>query len=286
MMSNAVLGFPNLIGTATLSGGSFVASLPRDNLKDRIIRKVSRTTDLLSASTQVKIDLGVSKVVRVFGAFNHNCSIDATYRLRGSDDATFATTAFDSGVTDVWPAVFPHGTLEWEDDNWWDGKYTPEQISGYTTSFTKTLPEGVFARYWWLEVFDANNAAGYLDIGRLFLGRAWQPSLNMNYGASLGWETKTDVQEALSGTEYFQKRTPYRVKKFTLDMMPEDESFAQAFELQRQAGVDGEILFIHNPDGDPHALRRSFLGRLRQLSPIEYPYFNRNKLAFEIKELL
>lgn len=285
-MSNAMLGFPNLIDGATLSEGSFVTTLSRDNIKNRVLSKVARTSNATATSTRLKIDLGTSKIVRVFGAFNHNCTLDATYRLRASDDSTFSTTMFDSGVREVWPTVFPYGTLEWEDNNWWNGKYAEDSISGYTTSLITTTPTVVFARYWYLEIFDEGNPLGYIDIGRIFLGRVWQPSLNMNYGASLGWETKTEVQESLNGTEYFQRRNPYRVQKFTLDMMHEDETFAQAFEMMRRAGIDQEVLFIHDPDEATHALRRRFLGRMRQLSPIEYPYFNRNKLGFEIKELL
>ena len=34
------------------------------------------------------------------------------------------------------------------------------------------------------------------------------------------------------------------------------------------------------------AIRRQFLGRLLKLSPIEYPYYNTHKAAFEVKELL
>jgi hypothetical protein len=94
------------------------------------------------------------------------------------------------------------------------------------------------------------------------------------------------VTSARSGAEYFDEQIPARVERFTLDFMQEDEAFGRAFELQRQAGVHSEILFIHDPDDTVHALRRQFLSRLRALSPIDFPSFNLNGTAFELKELL
>jgi len=283
-----MIGFPNRVDSATLSGGSWSSSLPRSNLQSRVLGKVARTANVTTAATQFDIDLGSDMKVRVFAVVNHNFSLFATYRLRGSTVSNFASTVYDSGATfvDVWPVVYPSESLDWEDSNWWGGKYTAEQIEGYTRTLVVVLPANVTARHWRFEVNDTTNAAGYLDMGRVFIGPVWQPANNMSYGAANGWETKTDVQEALGGAEYFQRRTPYRVARFSLNWMSEDEGMANAFELQRRAGIDQDVLWIHDPDDTVHALRRQFLGRLRQLSPIEYPYPLTQSAGFEIKEIL
>ena len=97
---------------------------------------------------------------------------------------------------------------------------------------------------------------------------------------------KTDIQEALGGAEYFQRRTPFRVARFGLDWMTEDEGMSNAFEIDRRAGLDQEIFYIFDTADTVHALRRRFIARLRQLSQIEFPYQNVNKRAYEVKELL
>lgn len=285
-MSNMLLGFPNRIDSATLSGGSWSAGLPLANLQNRIIGKVARTANVTLAATQFDINLGSSKSIRALALVNHNLTLAAQYRIRGSTVNTFASNVYDSGWTDVWPAVFPSASLEWEDDNWWSGKYTAEQISGYTAALINICPSNELAQYWRVEINDTSNAIGYVQVGRVFIGAAWQPTVNMSVGATLGWETKTEAQEAIGGAEYFQRRTPYRVANLKIDVLSSDEAFANAFEIQRRAGIDQEVLFIHDPDDTVHALRRRFLGRLRQLSPIEYPYSTFNSAAFEIKELL
>lgn len=280
-----MLGFPNRIDASTISGGSWLAALPLANLKTRTFGEVARSTNLLLASTKFDIDLGSQRNIRALDFRNHNLSLQALYRIRGSDDPTFATSAVDSGWQSVWPTVYPFGSLDWEEDNWFTGTYTEEQRAGYMPSFTHILDANTLSRYWRVEFDDQANSAGYVQLGRVFIGPVWQPTRNMSFGNSLAVETDTAVQAAYSGSEFFDVKTPFRVVRFSLDWMDEDEALGTGFELLRRAGIDQEVLWIHDPSDTVHAIRRRFLGRFRQLSPIENPYVNVGKLAFEIKEL-
>lgn len=281
-----MIGFPNRIDGGTLSGGSWLAALPLANLQNRIIGKVARSSTDATADTKFDIDFAAEKNIRALSLTNHNCSINARYRIRASTVSNFATSVYDSGWLDVWPDVYTTDNLEWEDDNWWTCKYTDEQRAGYTAALIHILPANTLARYWRIEIDDTANAAGYVQVGRVFIGPAWQPTNNMSYGLQIAWETKTDIQEAMGGAEYFQRRTPYRVQNIVLDWLSTDEALSNAFEIQRRAGIDAEVLWIYDPDDTVHALRRRWLGRIRKLSPIEHPYLNINKVAFEIKESL
>ncbi len=286
-MQNLILAFPNRVDSGVLSGGNYAPALPLINLQNRVIGKIARTFDATLPSTQFDMDLVSSRVVRVIAIRNHNFSIVAKYRIRGSTVADFATNIYDSGWTDVWPTIYPYSTLEWEDDAFWTGKYSQEEIAGYTTELDHILPGAKIARYWRVEIDDTANTAGYLNMGRVFIGPAWQPSCNPEYNdTSLGWEPNTDIQTARGGTEYFQKHSPFRVAKLTLNWLTEDEAFAKAFEIQRRAGIDQELVFIHDPDDVNRSISRRFMCRMRQLSSIEYPYFSTNKTSFELKEIL
>jgi hypothetical protein len=218
--------------------------------------------------------------------WHHNLSTAAQYRIRLSQDPNFTSSLADSGWMDVWPTVYPFGTLPWGSPSWWTGKYAPDQIERYTGAVIHVLSGLTAARYLRVEISDTGNADGFVQIGRLFAADGWQPTRNMTYGASLAWEDRTQVQEALSGAEYFDARPMVRIARFGLDAMTESEAMSQAFEVQRAMGVSGEVLFIWNPDDTNHAQRRQFLGRLRTLSPIENPGPDRWKAPFEIKELL
>jgi hypothetical protein len=285
-MANCMLGFPNRADSAVLSGGAWVPTLSVSNLTDREIGLLARTTSAAPASSIIVIDLGASTKVQAISLRNHNLTLKARYRIVGSMTADFSVLSYDSGWADVWPEVYPWGSLEWEDDNWWSGKYTKEETEGYITELDHLLPQIKALRYWRIELSDPKNPAGFIEAGRLFIGPVWQPKINMAYGASLAWETSTTASAALGGAEYFQRRTPYRVGKFSLDFMEQDEAFSKAFEIQRRAGVDQEVLYIHDPADTVHSLRRRFIGRLRTLNPIEFPSVDIHTAAFEVKELL
>jgi len=282
---NVMFAFPNRADEATLSSGSWETTLPLANLQNRTLGVVARTTSDANASTKLDIDLTVARYILALSLVNHNASLDALIRVRGSTVSNFASNVYDSGWIDVWPTVYAFGDIPWGEINWWDGKYSEEERAGYTQTFTHVI-SATLARYWRVEIDDTANADGYIQIGRLFIGGGWQPSFNMLSSATLGWETSTEIQLAKSGAEYFQRRTSYRVVQFQLGHMPGDEGMSKAFELMRRAGTDAEVLYLFDPTDTLHALRRQFLGRLRKLSPIEFPYSSATRAGFEIKELI
>lgn len=285
-MANAIIAYGNLIDTATLSGGSWLSSLPLTNLQDRRIGKVGRSSNALVASTTFDIDFGITRLQRVFALVGHNFTTAARYRFRFGDDATFATSTVDSGWVDVWPIVYPYGSLPWESGSFWTGRYSEEEIEGYNAT-TVYIADAVFsARYVRVEIDDEDNADGYVQIGRAFAASAWQPTRNMVYGASLGFIDRTVVQEARSGAESFDVRPSPRIARFGLEAMDEDQAMALAFEIQRRLGTSGEILFVWDPSDTVNAIRRQFLGRLRVLNAIENAGPDRWRSPFEIKELL
>lgn len=283
-MANALIAFYNRIDAASVSGGSWLASLPLTNIQDPIIGRVARSADLNTNSTQFDADIGADRLVRVVALVGHNLSLTAEYRVRGATDSGFTTVVVDSGWQEVWPPVYASTSLNWQAPNWWGGRYLPDEIEGFTWTKIFVADTSYNVRYWRVEMSDPDNAEGYVQVGRVFIGDAWQPELNILYGYGLRWETKTQIREALSGSEYFDRRTPYRVVGFTTEAMDVDEAFGNAFEIQRRAGLDGEVVFMLDPDDTLHALRRQYLGRLRELSPIENPYPDLHRTAWEIKE--
>ncbi len=286
-MANTLICFPNRADQATLSGGAWEATLPRANLQHRTLGKVARTSSDAASATQFDIDLGVERFIRALALVNHNISLDGLIRIRASTVSNFASTVYDSGWHDVWPTVYAFGEVAWGEINFWDGQYSDEERAGYTAAYAHILTSAAQARYWRVEIDDTANADGYIEIGRLFIGDGWQPTYNMSYrGAGIGWETGTEAQLARSGAEYFDRRTPHRIVRFILDWMSEDDGMSRASELFRRAGVDQEVFYAFDPSDTVHALRRQFLGRLRTLSQIEFPYYSTTSAGFEIKELL
>lgn len=285
-MANATIGHSNFADTISYSGGSWAGSLPLTNLANRVQGIVARSSNLLTASTQFTGDLGAQNIIQAIYIVAHNLTLTARIRIRTSLVSNFATLVTDSGWIEAWPAVYQTEDLPWEADNWWEGTYTDRERQGYNWTRGVLFEDPEVVRYIKVEIDDQTNPAGYVQIGRLFCGEAWQFDTNMSYGASIGWETNTEVAEAVSGTEYFDRRTPKRAVSFTLNGMSEGEAMTKAFEVMRRAGIDGEVLFLWDPADTVNTLRRQFIGTFRELSRIENPYIERHRAAFSIKESL
>lgn len=308
-MANVLLAHPNITDTGTLSGGNWQIS--RDNLKDRQLSRVARTATASKADTQFTLDLGRSRLISVIAVVRHNLSTAAKWRVRVANNAGFTSTVYDNAVTVppdggpsllmdfatqtylawdpdwqlAWPTLFPTSVLEWEDDNFWAGSITEEERKEYPSLLLAVLPKPVAGRYLRVEVDDETNPDGYVEFGRLFVGSAWQPIYNANWGASIGWETDTGMQRAMSGQPYFDRKAGRRVTRFELGYLTKDEALGRIFEIQRKAGIDGELLLVWDKDDAIHLLRQSYLGRLRQLSPIARVMVGNHSNAFEIEEL-
>lgn len=293
-MANIILGFPNRVDSAVLAGGAWVEGLPLANLQDRALARVARTLDLEQTSTLFTVDLQQQRALRVLAFVAHNFSLSARITLVFSNAADFSSPILTI-TSDAWPSLsdgdWDLDALEWENDNFWLGTYLQEDIEGQTPTCSILLPDDILARYVKVLIDDSSNTSGFLQIGRLFIGSAFlQPRFNYSYGATLGYEDATNVDSALSGAEYFDRREPVRVMRFTLGYLSVDEGFGAALELTRRAGVSGEVFVIQKPDDRTYAATRSFLGRLRQLSPLEHLAMMSgggllHSMAFEIKEL-
>lgn len=286
-MANALIAYANRADDGTLSGGSWIATLPLTNLQQRTYGRVARSTNAALTSTKFALDLGAGKLSRTVALANHNFSLEAKVRVRCGNDATMATLVeYDSGWVSAWPAVYDTIDLPWEHESFWPGTYSEEERSGYRWTHIVSSPTTIGFRYMLVEIDDVNNLAGFVQIGRLFVGPAWQTKVNMSIGNGIGWESSSTSEEALSGGEYFDERQVYRVTRFTTGWMMEGEAMGSAFDIQRRSNTTREVVFQYDPADTLQALRRSYMGRLRQLTPIEHPTITTYSTGWEIKELL
>lgn len=277
-------GFNNLIDRSQLSGGSWLENLPLANLKNRTLARVARSTSAAPSATWFDIAAPVDQTWRALAFVNHNLSLSARYRVRASTTPTFASTTYNSGWLDVWPAVYSEDELLWEAVNWWEGTYTEDDRQGYIWTLIHRLPVSTTSPYVRVEFDDQLNPQSCVQIGRPFIGDGWTPSHNIEIGATLGWEDESDVQQAYGGAEFFGEQPRFRVGRVRIENIGDDEAYRQAFEMMRRVGITGEVLFMWDPSDTKHAIRRQFVGRFRQLSPIEHPYPLLDSVGFEIKE--
>lgn len=280
-MQNIILSYPNRADAATITGGSWSGALPVTNLANREVWKVARSTNALLASTKFNVDIGDQKPLRCFALANHNMSASATWRVTlgsttGGDDI------YDSGWISIWRMAF-NDIVEWESITWWTGVAGDEYLrSPYAAMHA--APDIYTARYLTIEVNDAANVDGYVQIGRLFAGGALQPTYNPVYGLQDGMTDLSTTDAAESGARWSTERRRIRNTSFVLGWVtPTEASYVQ--EMQRSLGTIGEVLYIPYPADMGESQRWGYIGRMSELSPIEYPHYRARSLPIKLEEI-
>lgn len=268
----------------SFSGGAWAASAPLANLADQRLAKVARSANALLASTICDVNVGQVYPVSAVGVFNHNLSLAAKVRLRGSRLADFSTLVYDSGWLDAWPTgQYPQSTLVFEDMRWWDGRATAEQRALFPRQLIHTPPTGQIVQYARFEFDDTANATGYVEFkAGVFSG--WQPANNREWGSQLGVNDPSIIVESLGQVRYTEKRKKQRTQRFALDELGNDEAMIYALETMLATGRTEECLYLHDPADSVHLNRHSFLCYLERLNAIEAAYFQGNKTVFDVIE--
>jgi hypothetical protein len=266
-VTSILIGYANYVDTATLAGGSWLSGFPLANLKDRRLALVARSTNALTTSTIITLDLGSAKRVRVVGLINHNLTVGATVTVEGSTSSSYSPIGITSGAALAWPT----GTVT--------------EATDYPRPTVGVALDGTY-RYWRISISNTSNPAGYVQLGRVFIADGWRPTINMQSGASLTMETDTTVERSLGGAEFFGERPLRRVMRFGLPPLPVAEAFGTGFEVMRRSATHEEVFLIPDEADTANRARRDFMGRLRQLSALEQPYGDTAGAAFEVSELL
>ena len=174
-MTNIQFQFYSKAPVATLSGGTWLAAAPLANLQQNLLSLRARSSNLLLASTKINIDLGVSNTpVRMIGVARHNLTRDALVRITAGTTPG-GTDLYSTGWIPVWPAVYLPEDLEWEDDNFWTGQLSDDEIVGYPSHGMHDALGNIRARYWAIEINDTANPDGYVELAHLRLGTIWSP---------------------------------------------------------------------------------------------------------------
>ena len=275
-MGNALFCYPDrLLGSATypsvLSGGAWRSSFPLVNLKDRLLSKVTRSTNALTTSTNWDTDLGTPRNLRLFALLNSNLSPAATVRRRIYTDSGYTQLVHDTGALPV-----PWAALD------------AETLTGWRPDFWHALAADQTGRYVRTEVVDPANPAGYVEIGRALMMSAWQPQLNIAMSPTIQYDhSDTTIDRIPGGPSYATRRSPRRVENIALSGLAPTEAHQAVLEMQRILGRDGELFFVYDPtETDFYARQKSFLCTMREATPLEYPYYDRYTVGLTLEEVL
>ncbi|ULQ45975.1 hypothetical protein JN531_012780 [Flagellatimonas centrodinii] len=276
---------PNLVYRSTLdvaAPGDWDEAAPLANLQVPQFSVFARSDGL----DDVNI-LGVIDRTRRVGAIalsQHNMTTAAQWRVRLYSDDAHAEEVYDSGLIDVWPAIYSSLDLAWTDPNFWSGKMLEEDRALYPSKSVHICAGGnIFARSFRIDIVDDDNADGAIDLGGLLLAEAWQPGWNASFGDSRGLIVNTRVARAGGGTKYYDVQQAEREVAFDYAHLSESEK-NRMNRLRVELGIHGELLYLPNLLPGVTQYLEGFVGTFKQVDAITHPYLNNYATSVAIVE--
>ena len=261
---------PSVTPNVTISGGSWLSALPVINALDRRFALVTRSTDAAQSSTQFIVDFGEPLPVGVLAIPKHNLTRNALVRWRGADavDALDDTPLFDS----LWRRALPEAL-------------PIAQLRGLSLTTAYVAESTVNARYWRCEIYDPDNPAGFIELGRVMLTGALRLATGIGVGARFGFVSKTITVELDSGATFFSAKPRRRSWQISLPMFTEDTAYQQLAMLLHDADVSEPVLFVFDAR-DPQMHLRAFSCTMRELAPLEWTAANYLSTNLQLVEQL
>lgn len=269
------LGYPNRAQTA--SGGSWLAAAPVTKVTTPDFTDTARSTDATVGSTKIQLDLGAAYPLRFFALANTNLSNAATWVIKlgtagGTGDllTTASAPAWQLGGEAALATVGVHDTQPFSQRKF-------QNIYAHSSSIS--------ARYVTFEITDTSNTAGYVEVGRAFVSGGYVPATNASYGLKDGITDLSSKTRSESGAQTPNKRRRTRNVSFVLEQRTMDEGDL-LHDMQRLLGTVEEVLYVPDVSDALLTQRYGFIGTIRELTSLEYPFYNRRSLPLSIDEIV
>lgn len=270
------LFYPNRAPAATISGGSWLAARPVTKVASDDLTDVARSTDATTASTKIRLDLGAAYPLRAVALAYTNLSDAATWVIKlgtsaGAGDV-LTTAALPAWSLATETALAAIGANE-------GGLY---YLRRFHNIYVHTA--SLSARYVTIELTDTANAAGYVDVGRAFVAGGYVPTVDAEIGGSDGIVSLSTLAQAESGAQWANSRR--RLRRTSINLPERTQAEADILhDLMRYADTTEEVLYVTDTADMAKSQRYGFIGRLKELSPIQQPRYAVRSLGLSITEI-
>jgi hypothetical protein len=282
----AMYGDPSWLFDATLASDTgWSAAYPLSNIKSLPLRRPARTAGLALAQTRFTATFSAFRATQLVGFVRHNLTLDAKARVRYYEDTALTIEVYDSGWQDVWPQVYELGDVEWEDPQFWNGKYSSLEIAGYNPLF-RDIADKIYrikgARF---EFDDQLNPAGFLSFGYFDIAKGEQLPVNPEYGSQDGPRSRTKRIETDAGP-HFRRQQQARAFQGTVTHVPRNWRKRKGGEMKRRNDVDVPFLWCLSAIKSPDSLRDDMLVRNAALDLSTYAGTDVDTFPISLEEVI
>lgn len=227
-----VLLSPGDSDAASLTASTQASGLPATNLQTIDPARKWQST---GTSEYLLATFDTAIAATALALVGHNLSASATIRVRGAVLQANLTSAptVDTTAVSAWPTSGKPSAPKWP----------------HFTSLVRWAA-ATPCRYWRIDIADPAPATNYLEVGRLALGVAWQPSINFDIGGTpLGFDPADVQAKTPYGRLFTDRRNDSAPRLFELAVyaLTKREAFDGIYEIQRLRGLWGDVVCCLDP---------------------------------------
>lgn len=286
--SNILIFNRNHADSATITASSENANFPAENVKTEPRRQSWRTTSI--TSQYLTLDMGSDiPLMNAICLIGHNSTAAGTWSLYAHDSNTIFPGTPGSATLKLenqnfYPSTFGYGEFFYSFGGY-GGVPEDSQIAMMNKTIFKTFDQKQL-RYWHLTFNDATNGDGHIEIGRLFLGLAFQPEKNFSWGNGLNLIDRSIQTRTPGGGMITDIHIPFRKKTFTLSNLTDSEKYFEIFELTNTIGRRGNLVISFHPlEEDTGRLFETIYGKIVRYSEVRQNNVDTNAITFDFEEL-
>lgn len=244
-MSSLLFLYDNLLDSATLTASSEATGLTAENLKNPFRSKVWRTAGATAGTAQLVIDHGTAKAVNAIALTGYNwLSAPGTLQIE-----------FNSA--DSWASPAATETLTWVSGT------TP---GGNKGTIIKLLSATQTYRYNRLSVV---YAPGDWDLGRLFVGQAFEPTRTYGWGYGESVVDPSLISSSIGGQDHADEIERYRV--ITANGIIQTQAQWVLYQAMiNSVGTRQPIFVAFDYAGEP--VERTVYGKFSKVPAVTRPY--------------
>lgn len=267
-MATFTIYHTNSIDSAVLAGGSYVPGLPLEYLREQRPTLRARSVDTQLSSTQWTVALAEPLTSLGIQLISTNLSSAAQYKITWYEDATFTTPVDTTGFLPIGVSIDWTDTdqwLDWLDPNFWLGAQPFLDPDRQGRDVRHRFGSPMSLQYVKFEIDDQSNSDGFVQIGYLYMGKAYIPSNGVAYEPTYARISLTSVQAAVGGSEYFNRRGSRRRLSLALNANPQSEVLSDIDDIIQIHDIDKSVYVDLDPDDVTTGQKTAFLARLSSM---------------------
>lgn len=230
------------------------------------------------------IDLGAAKPINIIALLKHNLIHTAKWEvfLNMSMDDPLGQE-YDSGLINVTPPQPGFGGLIWGAFQWGDTIHEYD-LSQYNRHTYLPLPDTVIARYITISLDSVANTTP-IQFYRVWASIAYQPSLNVDYGAAVTAIDETKVVQAASGSRQYGDIVQRRQLSAGFGFLPRAEMLYNIVGgVYLSSGISRPLICLLEPLDPTSYYAEAVYGNLTQIDPAVYSSWMNWSTTFAINE--